>query len=87
MLEDMVLSNNRDWAMLVMSLLYNLGFAVVWINQGVVNEQLLPVQLKHRLRDVFVHNWRNGLFESTRADLYRHIIDSFEYKLYLDIEM
>jgi hypothetical protein len=66
-----------------MSLLHTLGFADVWINQGVVNEQLFLVQLKQRLRDVIVQNWRNRLCESTRADLYRHITDLFEYKLYL----
>jgi hypothetical protein len=49
MLEDMVLSNNRNWAMLVMSLLQHLGFADVWINQGVGNEQLFLVQLKQTL--------------------------------------
>jgi hypothetical protein len=38
--------------MSVMSLLRNLGFAEVWINQGVGNEQLFLVQLKHRLRYV-----------------------------------
>jgi hypothetical protein len=81
MLEDMLMSNNKNWAMLVKLLLQNLGFAEVWINQGVGNEQLFLVQLKQRLRDVFVQNWRNRLCEFTRADLY----DSFEYKLYLDV--
>jgi hypothetical protein len=81
----MVMSNNNNWAMLVKLLLQNLGVAEVWINQGVGNEQLFPVQLKQRLRDVFVQNWRNRLCESTRADLYRHMTDSFEYKLYLDV--
>jgi hypothetical protein len=42
MLEDMVLSNNRNLAIL----LQNVGFAEVWINQGVGNAQLFLVQLK-----------------------------------------
>jgi hypothetical protein len=63
MLEDVVMSNNRNWAMLVMSLFQNVGFAEVLINQGVCNEHLFLVQLTQRLRDVFVQSWRNRLID------------------------
>jgi hypothetical protein len=66
-------------------LLEHLGFGEVWSNQGVCNERLFLMHVKQRLEDVFIQDLRNRLGVSTRADVYRNMTDTFEYKLYLNV--
>jgi hypothetical protein len=49
MLVDMVVYNKKEnWAMLVKSLLERLGFADVWLNQGIRNDTWFLMHLNQR---------------------------------------
>ena len=85
MLNDLE-SNNRiiNWAQLIKTALTNLGFAYVWLAQGVGNNLLFLKLLKQRLNDTFIQNWESRLQTSSRAIFYKEL-SSFDYKQYLDI--
>lgn len=73
-----------NWAQLIKIALTNLGFAYVWIAQGVGNSSLFLKSLKQRLNDTFIQNWESRLQNSSRALFYKEL-SSFDYKQYLDI--
>ena len=67
----------------IRDLLFRLGFNAVWYNQSVGNETLFLFLFKHRLRYIFVEEWKARLQESSRAIFYRYL-NNFSYKPYLD---
>ena len=63
------------------SLLCELGFNVVWLNQSVSNPKIFLSLVKLRLNDTFIQNWNS---RSSRALFYRNF-NIFGHKPYLDI--
>ncbi|RUM94910.1 MAG: hypothetical protein DSZ28_00750, partial [Thiothrix sp.] len=57
MLKTSRVHENRNWALTVKRTLSKLGFAYVWINEGVRNETLFLKQLKQRLQDCYCQAW------------------------------
>ena len=68
----------------VKELLENLGFNYVWLYQGVGNKLLFMENLKIRLTDGFIQNWKAQLQTSTRARTY-NLFANFKFQPYLDI--
>ena len=52
------------------SLLSNLGFYEVWLNQSVGNMNVFLKGIRVRLTDNFVQNWSSRITESSRANFY-----------------
>ena len=48
---------NDNWVVLVRNLICQLGFADVWLAQGVGNIQLFLNLCKQRIRDQFIQQW------------------------------
>jgi hypothetical protein len=88
MLDDLIDHPNKtNWTYLVKTLLDNLGFSDVWLNQGVGDVNVFLYYVKARLGDTFIHNWHSRLEQSSRSRLYRHLSDNFGFKSYLSIKV
>ena len=74
--------NVKNWAAHVRTLLSNLGFHEVWLNQGVGNIKLFLNILQERLKDTFVQNLEARITESPKARFYR-LFYRFGFKEYL----
>jgi hypothetical protein len=61
------------WTALVQNLLETLGFAEVWLNQGVENINIFMKICKLRLRDQFTQEWQSSINNSPESILYRHL--------------
>ena len=72
-----------SWAKSVKSLLDNLGFGHVWIEQGVGNINMFLRIFKERLTDNFVQGWDDEVHNSSRANIYK-LISNFSFKDCLD---
>ena len=72
-----------SWAKSVKSLLDNLGFGHVWIEQGVGNINMFLRIFKERLTDNFVQGWDDEVHNSSRANTYK-LISNFSFRDYLD---
>ena len=49
--------NRNSWPKYVQTVLENLGFDSVWLNQGVENETILVKIVKQCMRDNYLQNW------------------------------
>ena len=68
MLNDINTNPDRiNWASKVRDLLYNTGFGVVWLNQGVQSIGIFIKQFNHRIKDNFMQNWDSDLETMSRA--------------------
>ncbi len=75
MLNDMVdLPNKQNWASQVKTLLSNLGFYNVWLNQGVGDVDVFISVFKQRLTDNFIQCWQARINESSRALFYKKCV-------------
>ena len=72
-----------NWASLIRDLFSSLGFHGVWVNQGAGNVNTFIYAIEQRLTDIFIHNWRARLEESTKARFYRSF-DIFRFQVYLE---
>jgi len=63
--------NRNSWAKSVKTVLENLSFYTVWLNQGVENEKLFLNIFKQRMRDNYLQDWNSGIEHSSRARTYR----------------
>ena len=59
-----------SWVKSVKSLLDNLGFGHLWIEQGVGNINMFLRIFKERLTDNFVQGWDDEVHNSSRANTY-----------------
>ena len=74
----------RCWATNIKELLFNAGFGIVWINQGVGNSRAFLSLLKQRLFDMFIQGWHGALCASERYDSYRSSKIMFAPERYID---
>jgi len=58
MLPTALYHNTSNWATKVETLLDNMGFSHVWLNQGVENDKLFLHLFKQRARDTFIQKWQ-----------------------------
>ena len=77
--------NIDNWASLLRSLLFKLGFGEVWIAQGVPDVNLFLKICKQRLQDQFIQGWFGELETKADTELYRHVKSRFSYSFYLDV--
>ena len=59
-----------NWASSVKDLLCSIGFAEVWLHQGVTSFTTFINACKLRLKDFFIHEWFGSLSSSIDASLY-----------------
>jgi hypothetical protein len=76
-------NDNCNWAGLVRHLLCNLGFAEVWLNQGVPHLNSFMQLCKQRLFDQFIQEWHTSLNSSPEAYLYNHLKKEFSMSKYM----
>ena len=68
MLNDQIMyANVNNWASHVKRILENLGFNVVWLNQGVSCPQAFLKVFSQRVRDNCMQTWATELNDSRRA--------------------
>lgn len=77
-------NGKNNWVTTVRQTLSRLGFGFVWLNQGVVAEQIFVLQLKQRFIDVYSQEWMANLRGSTRFDSYISFKVSLKCEPYLD---
>ena len=83
MLQELNMYPNRNsWGKLVKTVLENLGFYNVWLNQGVENENLFLNKFKQHMRDNYLQDWNSEIKNSSRARTYR-LFCSFGLNSYL----
>jgi len=71
MLQELNMYPNRNsWAKYVQTVLENLGFDSVWLNQGVENETILIKKVKQCMRDNYLQDWTSEM-DILRANTYR----------------
>jgi len=82
MLQELNMYPNRNsWAKYVQTVLENLGFDSVWLNQGVENETILIKKVKQCMRDNYLQDWTSEM-DILRANTYR-LFCSFGLETYL----
>ena len=74
-----------NWASLVRDMLCNNGFGNIWEAQSVLNENLLCLQFKQRLADIYFQTWQTKINNSRKTLMYKHIVNTFEPREYLSI--
>ena len=77
--------NIINWASLTRNLLFKLGFADVWMAQGVGNTHRFCNICKQRLHDQFIQGWFGDMETGSDVKLYRHVKVRFSYSLYFDV--
>ncbi|MES9881010.1 MAG: reverse transcriptase domain-containing protein [Sedimenticola sp.] len=79
--------NVKNWANRVKSILDNLGFSNVWINQ---NEHHTSIDIfKQRLRDQYIQSWRESISAMPKLEYYcqyKHVFEMEFYVTALDAE-
>ena len=75
--------NKTNWASLVQTLLSNLGFHFVWLNQGVGNEKMFLDEFRQRLSDNFQQNLHERISNSPKSRFYL-LFYSYGFKSYLE---
>ena len=70
--------NYSTWACNVRNMLYMYGYGFVWENQSVGNVKLFIAQLKQRLIDCYVQDWRSALSSHSFYEVYATYRDSLE---------
>lgn len=74
---------NENWASLVKNELYNIGLGHYWNSQSVPNNKLFTLEVKTRLKDIFIQSCRANMEASSKCILYKNIVDSFCLQYYL----
>ena len=65
--------NHINWASLVRTLLFNLGFGEAWFQQNVGNVNVFIRLFKQRLNDQFIQTWRMDVNAKAGCTFYRNI--------------
>jgi hypothetical protein len=74
--------NGQNWAYQVKSILEELGLPYMFTE----HDTRVPLQeIKTRLRDQYMQQWRSGLEESSRLHYYCTLKETWEFERYLDI--
>ena len=70
----------------VKQLLFELGFAFAWINQGVQFETSFINQIRQRLRDVYIQQCNCEKNATSSSRLFKHIKSTFYFENCLCLE-
>ena len=79
--------NGCNWLCQVKSILLSLGFGDVWYSQHVNHIEWFLKCVKMRLTDNFIHERDTILDNSSKCNIYKHLIDRFCLQYYLNISM
>ena len=86
--EDMLQCQNCcNWLCQVKSILLSLGFGDVWYSQHVNHIEWFLKCVKMRLTDNFIQERDTILDNSSKCNIYKHLIDRFCLQYYLKISM
>ena len=86
--EDMLqCQNGCNWLCQVKSILLSLGFGDVWYSQHVNNIEWFLKSVKMRLTDNFIQERDTILDNSSKCNIYKHLIDRFCLQYYLKMSM
>ena len=84
MLNDFQLfPEKKSWVKSIRNIFENLGFNIVWLNQGVENVKLFLSVFKQRIYDNYNQIWNSDLQNSSRAKTYR-LYSDFVFQPYLN---
>ena len=61
------------------------GFAYVWFNQNVDNEQLFLKSFSQRLKDCYLQQWYSNMETCSKLKVYRYIKTSYDKERYIDV--
>ena len=82
-IESELLPDKVNWVSLLRHLLMSLNCYQVWLNHGVGDCNRFLMNLKQRLTENSIQNWRSRLYSSTRATFYKYIA-VFQLQPYFD---
>lgn len=85
MLSHMPSINYFNWASEVEKLLCHNGFAYVWYDQHVDNEQLFLSLFSQRLKDNYLQQWYSNIEACSKLKLYRYVKTSYDKEHYVDV--
>ena len=77
--------NIINCASLTRNLLFKLGFADVWLAQGVGNTHRFLNICKQRLQDQFIQGWFGDKENGSAMELYTHVKVKFSSSLYFNV--
>ena len=78
--------NGREcWCSDLKKLLYHLGFGVVWVNQGVGNEELFMIEFNQRVIDIDCQQWHDKLTSLNKLDTYRLFKNNLSCEKYTSV--
>ena len=81
---DSLPQNKYSWLRDIKVILSSVGMNDVWVNPDNTSVQLLTVQLRQRLQDIFLQNLDSELENSSKCILYKHIVsDNRQLQFYL----
>ena len=73
-----------NWITKLKMLLFQTGFGVAWINQGVGNEKSFILALKQRLLDMYAQGWNSVINDSPRYAIYKLFKQAITCETYLN---
>jgi len=70
MLKGMDENGKETWVSGIRTLLFQYGYGVVWMNQGVGDEGIFILQLMQRLKDTYRQDWYREVHDSSKLSIY-----------------
>ena len=84
MLHNMHENGHQNWVTSIKNILCKNGFGFVWTDHSIVNEKCFIIELRERLKDCFIQQWRGKLDNNDDFQLYCKFKNSFQTEKYLN---